>query len=84
FGSGMFLGIEFPLAGKLYQGEKEQLPETCAALYGADLLGGWIAGICGGVFFLPILGVFNTCLVIALLKLSSLSLLISVPKTFDK
>ncbi len=81
FISGLLLGLEFPLAGKIYLGEKAKLGEACGALYGADLLGGWLAGIAAGVFFLPILGIFATCLVVALLKLSSLLLLISSLKT---
>jgi hypothetical protein len=44
-------------------------------LYAADLLGGWAAGILGGIVFLPILGLLNTCLVIVLLKVSSILLL---------
>ncbi|MDP2904825.1 MAG: hypothetical protein Q8O22_00810 [Candidatus Omnitrophota bacterium] len=41
-------------------------------LYGADLAGAWIAGAVGGVILLPVAGLFNTCLLVAILKLSSL------------
>ena len=41
----------------------------------ADLLGGWGAGIFGAVVLLPVLGLFHTCLLLALLKLCSLTLL---------
>jgi spermidine synthase len=74
FASGLSLGLEFALASKIYLGERAKLGYACAALYGADLLGGWVAGITGGVFFLPILGIFNTCVTLALFKLSSLFL----------
>ncbi|MCX5697320.1 MAG: spermine synthase [Candidatus Omnitrophica bacterium] len=83
FISGLLLGLEFPLAGRIYLGEKAGLGEACGALYAADLLGGWLAGIAAGVFFLPILGIFATCLVVALLKLSSLLLFISSLKAYD-
>ncbi len=76
FISGLLLGLEFPLAGKIYLGEKRGIGSAAGILYGADLVGGWVAGICGGIILLPVVGLFNTCLVIIMLKLSSLFLLI--------
>jgi spermidine synthase len=75
--SGIFLGLEFPLASKIYLLDKKQVGESAGLLYGADLFGGWFAGMLGGVVFLPLLGVFNTCLIIFLLKSSSLALLLA-------
>jgi spermidine synthase len=76
FVSGILIGLEFPLASKIYLGQKESVGETAGVLYGADLLGGWLAGILGGIILLPILGLFNSCIVMVSLKLSSLSLLL--------
>jgi len=75
--SGMLLGLEFPLASKIYLLNNKQVGESAGSLYAADLFGGWLAGILGGVVFLPLLGVFNTCLIIFLLKSSSLALLLT-------
>ena len=72
---GFFVGLEFPLAAKLYLGKSGQIGRTSGLLYGADLLGGWLAGILGGIIFLPVLGLFNTCMVVVMLKVSSLFLL---------
>jgi spermidine synthase len=72
FVPGFLLGVQFPLASKIYMKEKESVGETAGALYGADLIGGWVAGMLGGIVFLPVLGLFNTCLVMVMLKLSSL------------
>jgi spermidine synthase len=69
---GLLLGAQFPLAGKIYMAGKVGAGEAAGALYGADLLGGWVAGMLGGIVFLPVLGLFNTCMVIVLLKISSL------------
>ncbi|MCX5705945.1 MAG: hypothetical protein NTZ92_07815 [Candidatus Omnitrophica bacterium] len=69
---GLLLGAQFPLAGKIYMKERIGAGEAAGALYGADLIGGWVAGILGGIVLLPVLGLFNTCMVIVLLKLSSL------------
>jgi len=73
---GILMGLEFPLAGKIYLKKKEQLGQTAGLLYCADLIGGWLAGLSAGIIFLPILGLFNTCLVIVMLKISSLILLV--------
>ena len=74
--TGFLLGAEFPLAGKIYLEKKQEVGSATGILYGADLLGGWFAGMLGGIVFLPVLGVWNTCLVIVIFKLSSLLLLI--------
>lgn len=72
FVSGLLAGLEFPLAGKIYLEKTRKVGESVGTLYFADLLGGCIAGILGGILFLPVLGLFNACLVIILFKLSSL------------
>jgi spermidine synthase len=75
--SGMFLGLEFPLVGKIYLLNNKQVGESAGSLYAADLFGGWLAGMLGGVVFLPLLGLFNTCLVVFLFKSSSIALLLA-------
>ena len=76
FGSGMLMGLEFPLVGKLYLGNKDSIGSTSGVLYASDLIGGWLAGIFTGVLFLPVLGLFQTCLLIVVIKISSLLLLL--------
>ena len=76
FISGLFLGFEFPLASKIYLREKKEVGRTAGILYSADLIGGWVAGVLCSIVLLPVLGLFNTCLIIIMLKLSSLLLLI--------
>jgi spermidine synthase len=78
FVSGLLMGLEFPLASKIYSRDREAVGEVSGVLYAADLTGGWLAGIMGGIILLPILGFFNTCMVIIMFKLSSLALLIFV------
>ncbi len=75
FLSGFLTGAEFPLANKVYLRSPDTLGSSAGLLYGADLLGGWLAGMLGGVVFLPILGLFKTCLVIVMLKMSGLIIL---------
>jgi spermidine synthase len=75
FISGILAGLEFPLAAKVYLKDTAKVGEVSGILYSADLIGGWLAGIIGGVVLLPVLGVFNTCLVIIVFKASSLMLI---------
>jgi spermidine synthase len=80
FISGIFMGLEFPLAARLYPAAKDSIGATSGVLYASDLIGGWLAGIFTGVLFLPVLGLFKTCVLIFAFKLSSLFLLILTNK----
>ncbi|MFH1354649.1 MAG: spermine synthase, partial [Candidatus Omnitrophota bacterium] len=73
---GLFLGLEFPLAGKIYLGKAKGVGGVAGMLYASDLIGGWVAGIFAGIIFLPVLGLFNTCMVIIIVKTASLILLL--------
>lgn len=75
FTAGFITGAEFPLASAIYLGQKDKIGEAAGVLYFADLAGGWLAGILAGALFLPVLGLFNTCILVAFLKISSLGLL---------
>jgi spermidine synthase len=79
FFSGACIGLQFPLASKIYLAlpEKEgALAHTAGLLYGADLLGGFIGGLFGGILLLPILGLRESCFMMAMIKISSLVLLL--------
>jgi len=74
FLTGMFTGFQFPLAVKIYlenPSRKEKLGQTAGLLYGTDLFGGFFGGLIGGVFLLPLLGLKETCFMMAMLKMSS-------------
>jgi spermidine synthase len=74
FFSGAWIGLQFPLASKIYLGtpsKGETLSRTAGLLYGADLLGGFFGGLFGGIFLLPILGLKESCFMMAMIKTSS-------------
>ncbi|MCM8780844.1 MAG: spermine synthase [Candidatus Omnitrophica bacterium] len=73
--SGLLVGLEFPLAGKIYFKKTESVGLTAGVIYFFDLIGGWLAGILGGTLLIPVLGLLNVCLVMVILKLSSLVIL---------
>ncbi|MCK4437022.1 fused MFS/spermidine synthase [bacterium] len=74
FLSGLLIGAQFPLANKIYLKTSPNLSGTAGLLYGADLFGGWIAGILGGVVLFPVLGLVRTCIIVVMLKVCSLIL----------
>lgn len=68
---GALIGAQFPLANRV-RIESGAGPEgTGGLLYGADLAGGWLGGVAGGAFLLPVLGLPGTFLVIAMFKLAA-------------
>lgn len=67
--SGILIGIQFPLANKLYLKSNSKLSKTAGTLYAADLIGGWFGGIVGSVVLFPVLGIFSTLVIVILLKI---------------
>jgi spermidine synthase len=77
--SGAWIGLQFPLSTKIYLGTSakgETLSYTAGLLYGADLLGGFLGGLFGGILLLPILGLKESCFMMAMIKISSFTLLL--------
>jgi spermidine synthase len=75
FLSGVLIGMEFPLATKIHLravSGGEDIGRTAGSLYGADLLGGYFGGLIGGVLLLPVLGLTESCFILAAVKGSSL------------
>jgi spermidine synthase len=79
FLSGAWIGLQFPLATKIYltaPSEGGTFGHTAGLLYGADLSGGFLGGLFGGILLLPILGLKESCFMMAMIKMSSLTLLL--------
>jgi spermidine synthase len=87
FFSGTSIGLQFPLANKIYlrsQPGEGMIGKTAGLLYAADLLGGFFGGLFGGILLLPILGLKQSCFMMAIMKTSSLVLLLIFMKTPNK
>jgi spermidine synthase len=75
FASGIFTGMQFPLATSIYQSTCP-LERRVGVLYAADLTGGCVGGLFTGILLFPLLGLFSTCLLVALLKVCSFTFLL--------
>ena len=73
--TGFIMGVEFIAAGALFSKGVAAAGKTAGTLYAADLCGGWLAGLLAGIFFLPLLGFWQTCLIIGIMKISSVIIL---------
>ncbi len=69
FVAGLLTGAQYPLANRLYLKRDGRYARTAGLLYGADLLGGWVGGMAGGIVLLPILGLPGACVAVGLAKL---------------
>ncbi|GFP40288.1 spermine/spermidine synthase domain-containing protein, partial [Candidatus Hakubella thermalkaliphila] len=77
WGAGFLVGLEFPLANKIYLGSKSGVGRVAGTLYASDLCGAIVGAVLTSVFLIPILGISKTCLVIAMFKIASLVVLIT-------
>jgi len=80
---GALVGLQFPLAAKIYlrfSSREGTLGQTAGLLYGADLFGGFFGGLFGGILFLPILGLKESCFMMAVIKGSSFILFLLFTK----
>jgi spermidine synthase len=74
FIAGLFVGLEFPLFIRLLSRGKENREKLVGWVYFLDLLGGCLGGVLGGIVLLPVLGLMQSLGVLAILKLSSITL----------
>ncbi len=83
--SGAWIGLQFPLATKIYidiPTKVEAFGQTAGLIYGADLLGGFLGGLFGGILLLPILGLKESCFMMAMIKISSAILFLLFMKIY--
>jgi spermidine synthase len=68
--AGVLTGAVFPLAAALYHSPARGAGDTgrvAGLLYGADLMGGCVGALLASVVLVPVLGVVQTCLAVALI-----------------
>jgi len=72
--AGFLVGAQFPVANRMWLKGREALGGTAGVLYACDLAGAFVGSIAVSVVFIPVLGIVETCLLAAILKLGSLLL----------
>ncbi|MFA6609832.1 MAG: hypothetical protein WCT15_03185 [Candidatus Omnitrophota bacterium] len=73
--AGFFVGAEFPIANRIYLSGKG--PEDAGGfLYAMDLLGSWLAAIFVSAVLMPLIGIFHTCLLLGMIKLTSFAVVV--------
>ena len=73
--AGILTGAAFPLAGGAFPGSGEALGSAAGKIDMADHAGAAIGAVLTGIVLVPSLGIPRTLFILALLKLSSLTLL---------
>ena len=71
---GALVGSEFPLANKIFLKAADQVSEVAGTLYASDLLGAWMGALLASIVLIPVLGIPQTCLLVAAVKFVSLVL----------
>lgn len=75
--SGSLVGLEFPLANKIYGKDKTHThTQSAGLLYCLDLLGAWLAALIVSSAFVPVIGIIKTCLILAFLKAISFAFVV--------
>ena len=72
--AGFLVGSQFPLANRMWLKGREDLRGGAGLLYASDLVGAFLGSIAVSVVLIPVLGILETCLLAATLKLGSLLL----------
>ncbi len=77
--AGFLVGSQFPLANKIWLAVRKDSSGTAGILYASDLAGAFLGSIVVSVVLIPVLGIVQTCLLAAVLKLSSLLMVLTLP-----
>jgi spermidine synthase len=75
FGAGVLGGCHFPLANSIYLGKERDVGRIGGLTYGMDLIGSSGGSLLISVAFVPLLGVFQTLLILTALNISASVLL---------
>ena len=73
--AGFLIGLQFPLASKIYLQSTAGVARAIGLLYAADLWGGVLGALLASVLLIPVLGILNTCLLAGALSLTAFAAL---------
>ena len=67
--AGFLVGLEFPLANKIYLSKEGKIAQTAGTIYASDLLGACLGAIFSSAILIPLIGITNVCILVAILNL---------------
>jgi spermidine synthase len=74
---GIITGLAYPVANRLYLESEPRIGKASGLIDSADHFGAFIGALLTGVIFIPLFGIFQTCVFIAFLNLAGTILLIA-------
>jgi spermidine synthase len=66
--SGIVMGLEFPIVNHLYLSRTKNAEHNVGIIYGADLIGACLGASSISIFFIPIFGIYQTLILLAVLN----------------
>lgn len=73
--TGILTGMEFPLVNKILIEHRQDIAVSAGVTNSADHVGAFLGAILTGVIFIPLFGIFGTCLILAAINIASLILI---------
>jgi spermidine synthase len=67
--AGFIGGFQFILANKIWLKDSKDTAKTTGLLYGVDLLGSCVGGIAASMILIPVLGIIETCVLLAVINI---------------
>ncbi|MFC1549180.1 hypothetical protein ACFL5E_04390 [Candidatus Omnitrophota bacterium] len=74
--AGLIGGIQFPLANKIYLENVDETGRVAGLSYGLDLTGACLGALLAAALLVPVIGIFQTCYLAALINVTVLALLL--------
>lgn len=71
--AGFIGGVQFPLAGKIYYDHRPDIGKTSGVTYGMDLLGASLGALVSSAFIVPLLGIYQACLLVSIVNITVLA-----------
>ncbi|HIE34004.1 MAG TPA: hypothetical protein EYP86_02560 [Candidatus Altiarchaeales archaeon] len=66
--AGFLTGFEFPLASKIYLERNRDAAKTAGVIYGSDVIGAFLGSVVSASLLIPLIGIINTCILVAILN----------------
>lgn len=81
--AGFLIGLQFPLANKIYLQRTAGVALAVGLLYAADLWGGVLGALLASVLLIPLLGIVKTCLLVAMFSLAAFVVLVTSTRLYN-